>query len=268
MWAGTPNGIWNTAPEQIFALCEVMQREGVQMHIHVNGDEASEVSLNALETAIRKHPWQGHRHVLQHCQMMGVDQFRRSADLGVCVNIFANHIWYFGDQHAALTIGEERASRMDACRGALDNGVAMTIHSDAPVTPLGPLFTAWCAVNRQTMTGRTLGPAQRISVHEALHAITLGAAYTLKLDAEIGSVEVGKHADFAVLGEDPTAIAPESPARRAGAGHGDGRKGASACERHPPAHDCDRRLSGRRKDHADQPPAAGPARAAADGDGQ
>lgn len=207
---GHPNGIWNTAPEQIFALCEVMQREGVQMHIHVNGDEASEVSLDALEAAIRKHPWQGHRHVLQHCQMMGVDQFRRSADLGVCVNIFANHIWYFGDQHAALTIGEERASRMDACRGALDNGVAMTIHSDAPVTPLGPLFTAWCAVNRQTMTGRTLGAAQRISVHEALHAITLGAAYTLKLDAEIGSIEVGKRADFAVLGEDPTAVAPEA----------------------------------------------------------
>lgn len=53
-----------------------------------------------------------------------------------------------------------------------------------------------------------LGPEQRIAVAEALHAITLGAAYTLKLDGEIGSIEVGKRADFAVLGEDPTAVDP------------------------------------------------------------
>lgn len=205
---GQPNGIWNTPPEGIFALCEAMQKHGVQMHIHVNGDEASSVSLDALEAAARKHPWPGARHVLQHCQMMGPDQFRRCADMGVCTNIFSNHIWYFGDQHAALTIGDNRACRMDAVRSALDEGVHVTIHSDAPVTPMGPLFTAWCAVNRQTMTGRTLGEKQRISVDEALYAITLGAAYTLKLDGEIGSIETGKIADFAILGDDPTAVAP------------------------------------------------------------
>lgn len=207
---GQPNGIWNTPPETIFALCEEMQKTGVQMHIHVNGDEASEVTLDALEAAARKHPWPGARHVLQHCQMMGPDQFRRCADLGVCTNIFSNHIWYFGDQHVALTIGEDRARRMDAARSALDAGVHVALHSDAPVTPLGPLFTAWAAVNRQTMTGKVLGEQQRITVAEALHAITLGAAYTLRLDSEIGSIEAGKIADFAVLGADPTAVAPET----------------------------------------------------------
>lgn len=205
---GHPNGLWNTPPEQIFALCETMQANGVQMHIHVNGDEASSVSLDALEAASRKHPWPSARHVLQHCQMMGPDQFRRCVEMNVCTNIFSNHIWYFGDQHAALTIGEDRATRMDAARSALDAGVNVALHSDAPVTPLGPLFTAWCAVNRQTMSGRTLGEEQRITVDEALYAITLGAAYTLKLDAEIGSIETGKRADFAVLGEDPTAVDP------------------------------------------------------------
>ena len=206
---GQPNGIWNTPPETIFALCEAMQKNGIQMNIHVNGDEASSVSLDALEAAARKYPWSGARHVLQHCQMMGPDQFRRCADMGVCTNIFSNHIWYFGDQHARLTIGEDRALRMDAARAALDEGVHIAIHSDAPVTPLGPLFTAWCAVNRLTMSGRTLGEAQRITVEEALYAITLGAAYTLKLDAEIGSIETGKIADFAVLAGDPTAIPSE-----------------------------------------------------------
>jgi predicted amidohydrolase YtcJ len=205
---GQANGIWNTTPEVIYQLCEAMQREGVQMHIHVNGDEASEVTLDAIDAAQRKHPWPGARHVLQHAQMMGADQFRRCADMGVSVNLFANHIWYFGDQHAALTIGEDRASRMDGVRAALDAGVHVAIHSDAPVTPMGPLFTAWCAVNRVTMSGRVLGAAQKISVAEALRTITLGAAYTLKLDHEIGSIEAGKIADFAVLADDPTAVDP------------------------------------------------------------
>ena len=205
---GQPNGIWNTPPELIGKLVEVMHENGIQMHMHVNGDEASEVTIDAIEAATRKHPWQGHRHVLQHAQMMGADQFRRCADLGIAVNLFANHIWYFGDQHAALTIGEDRARRMDAARAALDAGLTVAIHSDAPVTPMGPLFVAWCAVMRQTMSGRTLGESQRISVAEALYAITLGAACTLKLDHEIGSIETGKRADFAVLGEDPTAVDP------------------------------------------------------------
>lgn len=203
---GQPNGIWNMAPEEIFSTCAMMQEAGIQMHIHTNGDEASELVLDALEAAARAHPWPDARHVLQHAQMMGSALFERAAKLGVCVNLFANHIWYFGDQHVALTIGHDRAARMDGCRSALDAGVKMAIHSDSPVTPMGPLFTAWCAVNRQTMTGRTLGEAQRISVQEALYAITMGAAYTLKMDAEIGSIETGKRADFAVLKDDPTAV--------------------------------------------------------------
>lgn len=205
---GQPNGIWNTPPEQIFEQCETFQREGIHMHLHVNGDEASAITLDALEAAARKHPWPGARHVLQHCQLMGPDQFRRCADMGVCTNIFSNHIWYFGDQHVALTVGEDRALRMNAARSALDEDVHIALHSDAPVTAMGPLFTAWCAVNRQTMSGRTLGDAQKITVDEALYAITLGAAYTLKLDGEIGSIETGKRADFAILGDDPTAVDP------------------------------------------------------------
>ncbi len=205
---GQPNGIWNMAPDEIHRMVLEMQKAGVQMHIHVNGDEASEVAIDAIEAAARLHPWAGARHVLQHCQMMGRDQFERCVELGVACNIFSNHIWYFGDQHAALTIGEDRALRMDAARAALDAGVHVALHSDAPVTPLGPLFTAWCAVNRQTMSGRTLGEAQKITVPEALYAVTMGAAYTLKMDDEIGSIETGKRADFAVLGEDPLAVDP------------------------------------------------------------
>jgi len=99
---------------------------------------------------------------------------------------------------------------MNACASALAAGVPLAIHSDAPVTPLGPLFTAWCAVNRRTASGRLLGEHERIGVPDALRAITLGAAYTLRLDHEIGSIECGKRADFAVLEDDPLEIGAEA----------------------------------------------------------
>ena len=85
----------------------------------------------------------------------------------------------------------------------------MTIHCDAPVTPLAPLFTAWCAVNRLTASGHVLGAHERIPVADALRAITLGAAWSLGLDGEIGSIECGKRADFCVLEEDPMEVGAE-----------------------------------------------------------
>ncbi len=205
---GQPNGIWNMAPDEIRNVCDVMQRERIQMHIHVNGDEAAEVAIDAIEAAMARHGWRGHRHVLQHGQMMTDDQFRRCAELGIAVNLFSNHLWYFGDQHVALTIGPDRAQRMNGARSALDAGLCLAIHSDAPVTPMGPLFTAWCAVNRRTMSGEVLGEAQRIGVDEALRLITLGAAETLKLDGEIGSIRCGKRADFVLLSDDPLEVDP------------------------------------------------------------
>jgi predicted amidohydrolase YtcJ len=127
----------------------------------------------------------------------------------MCANFFANHHFYWGDAHYDMTLGPDRAQRMNPCRSAQAIGVPYTIHSDAPVTPLGPLHVAWCAVNRLTASGRLLGDYERIDVHSALRAVTLGAAHTLHLEGEIGSIETGKRADFAVLDHDPLAIAPE-----------------------------------------------------------
>ena len=207
---GKPNGIWNLPPQTLTDMVEAYHAAGLQMHMHTNGDEASELMINAIEAALHKNPRPDHRHTLTHCQMADEAQFRRMAQLGICSNLFTNHIYYWGDQHYSLTMGPDRASRMDACGTAKRLGVPYTIHSDAPVTPLDPLFTAWCAVNRQTASGRVLGPSERIEVHDALHAITLGAAFTLHLDHLVGSIESGKFADFAVLEDDPTDVPVEA----------------------------------------------------------
>jgi predicted amidohydrolase YtcJ len=203
---GAPNGLWYVPPEQLREIYQLALKSNVQVHTHTNGDEATELVLDCMEEALRLHPAPDHRFTLQHCQLADAAQFRRMRALGMCVNLFPNHHFYWGDQHYEVTVGPERAERMNACATALSTGVPLAIHSDAPVTPLGPLFTAWCAVNRQTASGRTLGENEKIGVDDALRTITLGAAYTLKLDSEIGSIESGKRADFAVLEDDPTSI--------------------------------------------------------------
>ena len=205
---GAPNGLWYTPPEAIRDLYRLALEAGVLVHSHTNGDQATEMALDCLEGALQGEPARDHRFTLQHCQLADAAQFRRMKALGMCVNLFPNHHFYWGDQHYETTVGPERAMRMNACATALATGVPMAIHSDAPVTPLGPLFTAWGAVNRKTASGRTLGTSECIGVADALRTITLGAAYTLRLDGEIGSIEAGKRADFAVLEDDPREIAP------------------------------------------------------------
>ena len=205
---GHANGIWNQPPEQLKASIDFFHAQGFQLHIHTNGDEATEVALDALDAALQRTPRRDHRHTLQHCQMADEALFRRMANLGVCANLFANHLYYWGDAHRTQTLGPDRAERMDACATALRLGVPLAVHSDAPITALAPMFTAWCAVNRVTSSGHVLGANERISVADALRTITLGAAYTLGLDDRIGSIEVGKFADFCVMDDDPTEIDP------------------------------------------------------------
>ena len=203
---GAPNGLWYTPPEQMSELYNLALAAGVQVHTHTNGDQATQMALDVFEPAIRANPSPDHRFTIQHCQLADAAQFAKMGKLGMCVNLFANHHFYWGDEHYRLTVGPERAMRMNATRTALASNVPLAIHSDAPVTPLGPLFTAWAAVNRITASGRTQGEGEKISVDQALYAITMGAAYTLHLDGELGSIEVGKRADFAVLEDDPTAV--------------------------------------------------------------
>lgn len=209
-YRGEDHGIWNVAPDTLNSLIDALNAAGLHIHVHVNGDEASEAALDAFERALASHPRPDHRHTLQHCQLADTAQYLRMKALGLCVNLFANHLYYFGDKHYETTVGPNRAERMNACGTASALGVPLAIHSDTPITPLGPLFTAWCAVNRITESGRVLGEAERIDVETALRAITLGAAYTMKLDHEIGSLTVGKWADLAVLADDPLAVAPEA----------------------------------------------------------
>ena len=207
---GHANGIWNAPPETLREIVEAYHQAGIQLHIHTNGDEAVELMLDALEGALTFWPRCDHRHTLQHCQVIDHAQLRRAAAQRLCLNMFANHLYYWGDVHRQRTLGYERCQRLEPLASAVRLGIPTAIHSDAPVTPLGPLFTAWCAVMRQTASGQVLGERERLSVQEALEMITLGAAYTLRLDHLVGSLEIGKFADMVVLDRHPLESPPSA----------------------------------------------------------
>lgn len=208
-FTGEDCGIWNMEVDHFNAAVMALHKAGVKTHVHTNGDAASKFATEAFAVAMQAHPTADPRHVLEHVQLADRAQFVRMRNLGLCVNVFANHLHYFGDIHWTRTLGPDRASRMDACRDALEVfGGNFAIHSDAPVTPMAPLFTAWCAVNRRTESGRVLGNSQQIPVANALRCITLGAAYVLGLEDEVGSIAVGRKADFCVLEDDPLSVAP------------------------------------------------------------
>lgn len=196
-------GIWVIPPEQFAELFAQYHAAGVTVHAHCNGDEATELFLDTVEDALEAHPRWNHRHTVTHSQLSTPAQYRRMAVLGMCANIFSNHTWHWGDQHHDIILGPGRAARMNAAATALRCGVPIALHCDTPVTPLDALATASHAAARLTPSGRVLGEYERISVPEALHAVTIGAAYTLKMDHEVGSIEAGKYADFAILGQDP-----------------------------------------------------------------
>jgi predicted amidohydrolase YtcJ len=202
---GMPNGTWNATPEELRRIVQAYHQAGVHLQIHTNGDEAVELMLDTLQEALELWPRLDHRHTLHHCQVADQAQMRRARALGLCMNLLTNHLYYWGDAHADTVLGWERAQRLNPAASVLRHGIPLAIHSDAPVTPLGPLFTAHVACTRKTASGQRLGPHERISVPQALEAITLGAAYTLKLDHLIGSLEMGKYADMAVLDRDPLA---------------------------------------------------------------
>lgn len=207
---GAPNGQWNVTEAELRRHVEAYHQAGYQMHIHANGDEASAMTLDVLEAVLPANPKPGLRHTMQHCQLMDAAQYARAKALGITCNIFVNHLYYYGDEHHRQTLGPERAATLDATATALKAGVPIAIHSDAPVTPLAPLFTAWVAIHRRTAGGLVLGADERLTLDQALYAITMGAAYSLCLEDEIGSISPGKRADFTVLGADPYATSPEA----------------------------------------------------------
>lgn len=202
------NGLWNRAPDELKELVPALHKAGLQVVAHCNADQAAEAFIDAVAIAQDQKPRFDHRHFIIHGQLLDESLLRRMTALGVHATLFSNHMYYWGDFHRSHTFGAFRAAAMNPAATALRLGMVVAAHSDTPVSPVDPLLTMWCAANRISASGRVLGAKERVSAYDALKMMTFNAAFLLRRDHEIGSIRVGKRADFAVLGQDPLAVDP------------------------------------------------------------
>ena len=206
MWRGYP-----MEPEQQFIEKVVgLHRQGWQLAIHGNGDDAIQMILNAYEEAQKRYPRADARHIVIHCQTVREDQLDRIKRLGVVPSFFVVHTYFWGDRHYEMFLGQDRAERISPLRSALKRGILFSNHNDTFVTPIDPLLSVWSAVNRRTSGGRILGENQTIPVMDALRSVTSWAAYQACEERIKGSLEPGKLADFVILEANPLTVAKET----------------------------------------------------------
>ena len=189
--------------DELFRQVAGLYERQIPVAIHCNGDASIDDGLDAIEAAMEAHPWPDARPLIIHAQMTRKDQIERMAALGVTPSFFSAHTYYWGDRHAGIFMGPDRAANMSPARWALDAGVRFSSHLDTPVTPMLPLQAVWSQVERESTGGVVIGPAQRIGRMPALRAVTIDAAWQVFMDDEIGSIELGKRADLVVLSENP-----------------------------------------------------------------
>lgn len=121
-----------------------------------------------------------------------------------------NHVHYWGHVMRDEVFGPERVQLLDRCASVERAGLNWVSHSDAPVSPLGPLPMIRVAVERDLWKEpqTILAPNERVSVEAAIRSQTSSAAWACHEEAELGSLEPGKRADFVILEDDPRAVEP------------------------------------------------------------
>ncbi|MCI8599925.1 MAG: amidohydrolase [Lachnospiraceae bacterium] len=184
-----------------YVLQAVEERK--QLLAHCNGDAAAEQFLKTYESCMASVGRGADlRPVMIHCQTVRKDQLERMAEIRMIASMFVGHVWYWGDVHVK-NLGRERGQRISPVRDAIDRGVIVNFHQDTPVTKPNMLHSVWCASNRVSRSGQVVGEEQKVTVYEALKAVTINGAYQYFEENEKGSIEEGKRADLVILDRSP-----------------------------------------------------------------
>jgi predicted amidohydrolase YtcJ len=196
--------------EQVLTAVDWAYSNNIQVLVHSNGEAATDLLIAALRTAEAKHGRGDRRPVLIHGQFQREDQVQALVNLGLIPSLFPMHTFYWGDWHRDHTVGPALADNISPTGWYVARGSRFTTHTDAPVAFPDTMRTLDATVTRRSRSGDILGPDQRVDVMTALNAMTIWAAYQAFEEADKGSIEVGKRADFVILSADPTAVDPDT----------------------------------------------------------
>ena len=206
---GDNRGVEVQSTEQLSALVEYCTLHNWNVAIHAIGDRANSRVLDALED--HWHQWTSRylRPRIEHVQLLAPEDLPRLGAMGVVASMQPIHCP--SDWEMAEARWGKRCSGSYAWRSLLESGAAVAFGSDAPVEEPSVLKGLYAAVTRQREDGQPAGgwyPEQRLSLSDAIHCYTMGAAYAAGLERESGSIRVGKHADMILLSQDVFSLPP------------------------------------------------------------
>jgi predicted amidohydrolase YtcJ len=203
--------IWSDA--EIIEAAITFDKEGLQLHIHAIGDAAVRQALDAIQAVIATNPSWDRRPVITHAQLIDPVDLPRFAALGVIANF--QPLWtYLDPMNKELIlprIGRTRNNQQYQLRKVIDSGARISFGSDWPITDFTPLVALAVPVHRQSpdqQPPQGWSIEQAISIEEAMHFYTAAVAYQLFREADYGTLEVGKVADFVILDRNPIQTKP------------------------------------------------------------
>jgi len=204
------HGMATLSMDTVLRIAKRALEHGFQVCSHAIGDRANREILDRYETALRENPINGdHRFRIEHAQHLHPSDIPRFAELGVIAAMQAIHM--SSDRPWAIErLGETRI-RQGAYmwQSLLKSGAKIINGTDAPVEPLNPIPSFYASVSRKTLKGTPDGgyePEERMTREQALRSYTLDAAFGAFQENVVGSVEVGKYADFTIFSKDIMAI--------------------------------------------------------------
>ncbi len=195
-------------PQEYKDLVKQANSQGWPLMIHANGDRAVQFAIEAYDYALEGQADIAKRHRIEHCSLLNPEEIETMVKLGISPSFLIGHVGYWGYVFRNA-IFEEKAETLDLCKSCLDKGLRITLHSDYSVSPVGPLRMMEQAITRIMEADPELKPLnanERITGAQALRAATYDAAWQCHADGWIGSLEVGKFADFVILQQDPLTL--------------------------------------------------------------
>lgn len=179
-----------------------------QILTHGNGDAAIDQMIRTLGPLTKKYGKDDRRNVLIHGQYVREDQLDSLKQMDVIASLFPLHTFYWGDWHKEI-IGDSLGNKISPTRTALNKGLRITTHTDAPVALPNLMRMAGISVERKSRSGEVIGADERLTPYEALQSITSWSAYQHFEEDSKGTLEVGKLADLVVLDKNPVKVEPQ-----------------------------------------------------------
>lgn len=192
--------------EELYKLSKAAHDMGWQMAFHTIGDAAIKMTVDVWARVISESPRLDHRHFLNHFTVVPpAETMRKMADYNIHIAQQPNFTYTLEGRYVDNLAGD-RLQTNNALRTPMDHGVFVALGSD--ILPIGPLVGLYATVTRKGMSGAVFGPAERLSMTEAIVGYTRRGAYLTFEEGSKGTLEPGKLADIVVLSKDLLAIDP------------------------------------------------------------